>query len=138
MQLHKKFETTQPEIDIAPMVDVMFIILVFLMVTSTFVLQPGFKIELPEATVSDNNPPEILTLYITKDKEIFLNDKKVDLSTVGAEIQKILPTLKNNALAINADYRAEYGLIIKLTDIAKIAGVQNLIFTTQPYTENNK
>jgi len=129
---NKIIQSSQPDIDVAPMVDMMFILLIFFMVTSTFVLQPGFKIELPEAAVSDNTTSEYLTIYVSDKKEIFLNDKKFSVETIGNEIKKALPKLKEPTLSINADYKIEYGLVIKLTDIAKLSGIRNVILTTQP------
>jgi len=125
-------EQSAPDIDIAPMVDMIFTLLIFFMATSTFMLQPGFKIELPEANTTDNATAEYLTVYINQNNEIFLNDRKTTSEQLGAEIEKILPKLKEPNLSINADYRIEYGLVIRITDIAKLAGVRNVILTTQP------
>ncbi|HPG30533.1 MAG TPA: biopolymer transporter ExbD [bacterium] len=128
----KHDDESTPELDIAPMVDLVFTLLIFFMATSTFMLQPGFKIELPEASSTDNINSEYLTIYINQNEEIFLNDKRTSLDSLGSEIQKNLPALKESSISVNADYRVEYGLVIKLTDIAKLAGVKNVILTTQP------
>ncbi|MBP7653858.1 biopolymer transporter ExbD [Candidatus Dependentiae bacterium] len=133
----KQEDESTPDLDIAPMVDLVFTLLIFFMATSTFMLQPGFKIELPEASSTDNINSEYLTAYINADNEIFLNDKKTSIEQLGPEIEKNLPNLKESSLSVNADYRVEYGLVIKLTDIAKLAGIKNVILTTQPVNQSN-
>jgi len=122
----------KPDIDIAPMVDMIFILLIFFMVTSTFVLQPGFKIELPEAAVSENTNAEYLTVFVNDKKDIFLNEVPVSIEALGNEIKNRIPKLKEPVISINADYKIEYGLVIKITDIAKLSGIKDVILTTQP------
>ncbi|HON55443.1 MAG TPA: biopolymer transporter ExbD [bacterium] len=129
----QKYSTT--DIDIAPMVDVIFILLIFFMVTSTFVLQPGFKIELPEAKSTDNTAAEYTTIYINKNKDIFLNEQKVEIDELGFYIENSLPKIKDSTISINADASIDYGLVIKITDIAKLAGIKNIILTTSPLLE---
>lgn len=122
----------KPEIDIAPMVDMIFILLIFFMVTSTFVLQPGFKIELPEAAASENAQSENLTIYVNEKKDIFINEKPIRIEELATEIKNKIPKLKEPVVSINADYKIEYGLVIKITDIAKLSGIKDVILTTQP------
>jgi len=131
----KYFEDNNLDIDIAPMVDVIFLLLIFFMVTSTFILQPGFKIDLPNANVSDNKTADYLIVYVNKTGEIFLNEKKTNLDNLGIKIKKAFPKLKDLTIALNADKTTEYGKIIQITDIAKLSGIKNVILTTEPYVK---
>ncbi len=84
----KKRSPRKVHIDITPLIDVVFILLIFLMVSSTFIEQPGIKIALPSAKTSSSERVEDLVLTIAGDGRIYLNSKLLDRSDLAEELKR--------------------------------------------------
>jgi biopolymer transport protein ExbD len=131
MQLRTR---TRPKlfINITSLIDVIFMLLLFFMITSTFLEQPGIKLELPTAKTQAHAEPQEFTLTIDKKGELFLNRQAVDLQGLEAEIRKALPRMKDGALVLKADQEITHGLVVRVMDMAKRGGVKKLIIGTKP------
>jgi biopolymer transport protein ExbD len=119
-------------INITSLIDVIFMMLLFFMITSTFLEQPGIKLELPTAQTSANTEPQEYVLTVDKKGELFLNRQAVALDGLEAEIRKALPKMKDGALVLKADQEITHGLVVRVMDLAKRGGVKKLIIGTKP------
>jgi len=119
-------------INITSLIDVIFMLLLFFMITSTFLEQPGIKLELPTAKTSTNTEPQEYVLTVDKKGELFLNRQPVTLAGLEAEIRKALPKMKDGALVLKADQEITHGLVVRVMDMAKRGGVRKLIIGTKP------
>jgi biopolymer transport protein ExbD len=119
-------------INITSLIDVIFMLLLFFMITSTFLEQPGIKLELPQAKTSAGGEPQEYVLTVDKKGELFLNRQPVPLAGLEAEIRKVLPKMKEGALVLKADQEISHGLVVRVMDLAKRAGVRKLIIGTKP------
>jgi biopolymer transport protein ExbD len=119
-------------INITSLIDVIFMLLLFFMITSTFLEQPGIKLELPAAKTSANSEAQEVVLTVDKKGELFLNRKPLALAELEAEIRKILPQMKDSALVLKADQEISHGLVVRVMDMAKRGGVKKLIIGTKP------
>jgi biopolymer transport protein ExbD len=119
-------------INITSLIDVIFMLLLFFMITSTFLEQPGIKLELPTARTSANSEPQEYVLTIDKKGGVFLNRLPVNLDGIEAEIRKALPMMKDAALVLKADQGTTHGLVVRVMDMAKRGGVKKLIIGTKP------
>jgi len=128
----KKDKDTGILIELTPLIDVVFLLLIFFMLTSTFILQPGFKINLPEAVTSDYKSTENLYCYITEDGLVYINDRLVDMNSLHGVLTEELNSREDKTLSIKGDYSIKFGLAIRVTDIARLAGVENIIYATRP------
>jgi biopolymer transport protein ExbD len=106
--------------------------LLFFMITSTFLEQPGIKLELPAARTSTNAEPQEYVLTIDKKGELFLNRQPVTLTELETEIRKVLPKMKDGALVLKADQEITHGLVVHVMDLVKRGGVKKLIIGTKP------
>ena len=117
----------KPEVIIVSLIDIFAILLIFVIVTTTFKSeQPAVTIKLPEsktAVVADRGD-EALKLSISEKEEIFLGAKKVDLAELRAELDKLLALPNPPKLALAADRRAPVGMLISVLDVLKQAGVK--------------
>ena len=124
-----------PTVIIVSLIDIFAILLIFVIVTSTFKSpQPEVTIKLPESKSASTGKPLVnpVKLSITKDDEMFLDDKPVTPENLQSELEKSLAASPDRPLAINADRKASFGFIIKVLDILKEAGVKNIpAFTEQ-------
>lgn len=128
----KKRRTT---INITPLIDVLFILLIFFMVSSSFIEQPGMKLELPTIQSKEVARVENLVMHISKEGEIFLADKPVTLDNLGAEIEAMIPNIQEKTLILKADKEAQHGLIVEIMDIAKRSGLTKIVIGAKVNSE---
>lgn len=119
-------------INITSLIDVTFMMLLFFMITSSFLEQPGIKLELPAAKTSAHAEPQEYVLTIDKKGELFLNRQPVALAGLEAEIRNALPKMKDSALVLKADQEISHGLVVRVMDMAKRGGIKKLIIGTKP------
>jgi biopolymer transport protein ExbD len=117
----------------AALVDVMFQLIIFIILSSTFVMQPGIKVNLPstvtsEAQLERNN----IVVSVTEDGSVFLEDKKVTLHTLPQELKTTLKRTRRKVLVIKADEKTFHGIVVKIMDIGKMLGIEKLAIATQP------
>jgi biopolymer transport protein ExbD len=130
MQL-KENKRKRSSINVTSLIDVLFILLIFFMVSSSFVEQPGMKLELPTIKSTEIARVDNLVLFVAKDEAIFLDDKEITLENLAAEITSAIPNIKEKTLVLKADKEAEHGLIVKIMDIAKRNGLTKIIIGTR-------
>jgi len=123
-----------PSIIIVSLVDVLVILLIFFVVSTTFKTeQPEVQINLPESKTATNAPSELEHAMVTidQDDEIKLDGKVVEAEALEGAVRELPPTRKSS-IALQADKKASFGTIIKVMDALKLAGVKNLPAFTQP------
>jgi biopolymer transport protein ExbD len=117
-------------INITSLIDVLFLLLIFFMVTSTFLEQPGMKLELPSAQSSETAQVEKLVLYIGAGGEIRFNDAAVTLDDLEAVMADAVPMAEGKTLVLRADRRVQHGTVVTVMDIAKRVGMKKLVVGT--------
>ncbi len=115
-----------------PLVDIVFNLLIFFMLSSSFIVHPGIKIKLPQASIKESERETKLNVTITRNNRIFLNDKRVRLKDLLREMKDFISTEREEILFIKADSDVRHGLVVEIMDIAKRAGVERLAIATQP------
>jgi len=121
-----------PDLPMAPMIDCVFQLLIFFMVTTVFAVTPGLDIKLPEAEESEAPPQENLFIVIDKDGNMKLNHRTVQMESLQQEIENKRKQLDNTTvLVIQADEKTYHGIVVKVMDIAKKAGIEDLVIATE-------
>ena len=118
-------------INITSLIDVLFLLLIFLMVSSTFLEQPGIQLDLPQSESAVLVEEKEFTLFIGKEGKFFLNDQEIKLQDLEADIVEKLPEMKDGALILKADKEVSYGLVVQIMDSVKKSGVKRLIIGTR-------
>ncbi|MBN1560605.1 biopolymer transporter ExbD [candidate division KSB1 bacterium] len=118
-------------INITPLIDVLFILLIFFMVSSSFIEQPGMKLELPTIQSPEVARVENLVMHISEDGAIFLADREVNLDDLASEIVNMIPDIEEKTLVLKADKKTEHGLIVQIMDIAKRSGLTKIVIGTR-------
>ena len=117
-----------PSIIIVSLVDILTILLIFFVVSTTFKRdQPEVQINLPESKTATKAPAELEHAIVTVDENdtIKLDGRNVDVDQLEKAVRD-LPETRRSSLALQADKKASYGMIIKVLDALKLAGVRNL------------
>jgi biopolymer transport protein ExbD len=131
MQLKAK-SSRRVQINITSLIDVMFILLIFFMVTSTFLEQPGMKLELPEAKTATVERIEKLVIFIDPDERIFVNDRPVTIDRLEQQLHETLGKKPDVPLVLRADQNVPHGLVVRVMDIAKKIGIRRIVIATKP------
>lgn len=119
-------------LSITPLIDVLFILIIFFTISSTFLEQPGIKLDLPKASTSQPERIEKWILNISSDGKIFLGAQEFTRDNLGEALSEVMKPLKEKSLIINADSRAQHGLIVEVMDIARQSGVAKLVISADP------
>ncbi|MEO1867923.1 MAG: biopolymer transporter ExbD [Methylococcales bacterium] len=125
------------EISITPMIDVVFLLLIFFMVTTTFNKNTALQITLPESGSKELAPRKLLVLSIDSTSQYYLNEQPLadnKLSTLAHSLASVFKD-KEQALVINADALAPYQAVVNALDIAGRVGFVQITFATQQATE---
>ncbi len=131
----RKHKHSPLEISLTPMIDVVFLLLIFFMVTTTFSQQTSIKIQLPQADgqAKFEQPQQVLMLTIDKSGRYSINDKALKdrlLTTLTQELTKLAAN-KYIPIVINADARAPVQSAISVLDVAAKIGFKNITFVTE-------
>ena len=130
MKITKPKQKRLLSINLTSLIDVLFILIIFFSVSSTFLEQPGIELDLPEAESSDQYTTQKVILYIDADKNIFLNDRLISLNTMISELQQLKEFSKEKSIVIKADSRVDHGKVIEIMDILRKNGVYKLVIST--------
>lgn len=112
--------------------DIIFLLLIFFLLSSTFVLQPGIKVQLPTTTHTDISSEKSIVISLTKDGTIYLNDELVNQIELGARLRQMVLNIGNPIIALRSDKASTIESLVKVMDIAKSAGGNRFIIVTTP------
>ena len=115
------------QIDLTPMLDVVFIMLIFFIVTTSFVKEKGLDVNRPDENQSNNNQPsKSLSIRIDANGIITMGGREVDVRRVVANAQTFLAENNTDSAAIQADKDTEHGLVVEVMNQVKIAGIEKV------------
>lgn len=119
------------EINITPFVDVVLVLLIIFLITAPMLIR-GIDVNVPRTESKNIEPEERLVVAITKDQTIYLDDQPITLP----RLEKVLAGLKGRSASasifIKADQEVPYGMVVKVMDAAKKAGIDKLGMMTEP------
>lgn len=122
------------EINITPFTDVLLVLLIIFMILAALITPPGFQKQLPDK--SDNSPPTIvqknksIEVLVNDKGRIFVDNKESDVTHIYADMGDVAKRRGRIHVSLAADVKAPYGVIIKILDAAKIAGLTDVGFVT--------
>ena len=119
-------------LDIAPLIDIVFLLLIFFMLTAHFITQPGIEITLPAAKTATMEEVEDIIIFISREDEVFLNDKQIDIEALGPALEAKLEVSQKKTVILKADEKINLGLAVKVMDIARQAHAEGLVISTKP------
>jgi len=117
--------------NMAPMADIVFLLLIFFMLTSSFVLEPGIDVDLPRAATAQDQIRQKHVLTITRERTLLLDQDVVSYSTLERVLKDTFEGEENRLLIIRADKSVPHGLVVRALDIARQAGVTQLAIATE-------
>lgn len=128
----RKKKREDPRIDLTPMVDAVFLLLIFFMISTTFVDTSGIKVKLPQSSSRTVlKKPEELKVYLSKQGNIFFMKKQVSLDRLRARLSSYRGKAKDMTFLLFADKDTLHGRVVQLMDVAREAGFRKLAIATE-------
>lgn len=121
-----KRKSEESSIDLTPMLDVVFIMLIFFIVTTSFVKESGIDVSRPSAKTAKKKQRASILVAISQSGEIWIQRRKVDIRSVRANIERLHAESPEGTVVIQADKRAETGLLVDVMDQVRLAGVESI------------
>ena len=119
------------DINLTPMLDVVFIMLIFFIVTATFIKQAGIDVNRPEALTGEQKPTVAMLIAVSGNGEIWIDKKRVDPSTVRAHIEKLHSENPKGGLVIQADKQSKNEKLMAVLNAARAAGLREVAISTE-------
>ncbi len=114
------------QINLTPMIDMVFILLIFFIVSTSFVKETGVEINRPSAHTAERKEQGNILLAITKNGEIWIDRRQVDVQSIRANIERLKAQNPGGAVIIQADDNSQSGVLIKVIDQIRLAGIINI------------
>ncbi len=129
MKLNSGFEDKKARIEMIPLIDVTFLLLVFFIYAMlSMTLHRGLKIELPQASTSEIDRSEYISITITQDNSIFLDKERIELDKLLNAVRERLKCDDRQPVFINGDKKADLGIAIEILDLLRSGGVEEVSF----------
>jgi biopolymer transport protein ExbD len=116
----------ESEINLTPMLDVTFIMLIFFIVTASFVKESGIDVNRPDAATAEKKERGNILVAISDSNQIWIDKRQVDPRALRANIERLHAENPQGSVVIQADKESKNGLLVKVMDAARLAGVFNV------------
>ena len=123
-------EEDENEINLTPMLDVVFIMLIFFIVTASFIKEAGIQVERPDAPTADRQEDAAILIAISPNDEIWIDRKETDPRAVRSIIERLHAENPKGSIVIQADEESTNEMLVVVMEAAKQAGVTNVAIAT--------
>ncbi len=128
----RDYRRVKAQAGLTAMIDIIFLLLIFFVLSSSFVLQPAIQIKLPKTLTSQLPVRKEIVVIIARDNRVFINNKLTKYTDIFAQFQKESRIQPNGTVVIRADRDVSHGFVVKVMDVVKQAGFPNLAIATEP------
>ena len=122
----------EEEINITPMLDVVFILLIFFIVTANFIKEPGLEVNRPDSEKAEPTENAAILIAVGNAGEIYMDGRRIDKRQVKANVVRLLAENPQGSVVIQADEKATADTIMAVMDGAREAGVYNISLASEP------
>ena len=124
-------------LNMTPLIDMVFLLLIFFILSSHFISERGFKIKLPKAVHAQSQKNENVVIFVRANGEIIIDNKKVVITELQAKLGNCLKKSDSKTVVIKADEDVNLKLAVHIMDIAKAANAGGLVISTQVNDNEN-
>ncbi len=119
-------EQDDTEVNLTPMLDVVFIMLIFFIVTASFVKESGIDVTRPDAATAERKERGNILVAISESGQIWIDKRHVDIRAVRANIERLAAENPQGSVVIQADTNSKNGILVQVMDAARLAGVEQV------------
>jgi len=128
---HQQASGGDDDINMTPMLDIVFIMLIFFIVTASFVKEAGIDVVRPLADSGERRPHASILVAVSPINEVWIQKRKVDVSSVRPIIERLRAENPQGTVVIQADEASKSGTVLQVVDQIKAAGVTNIAVSTE-------
>lgn len=128
-RLFQQKNTEEAQIDLTPMLDIVFIMLIFFIVSTSFVQESGVKVERPVASTGSKQNQTTKLIGISESGQIWLNHQRIDIRLLSSSLNQLKAAQPRLAVIIEADKRSTTGDLIQVIDVLRQANIQYRVAT---------
>ncbi len=125
MKIKNRSSRIQATIDMTPMLDIVFQLILFFLVSTTFAIVPGIKLNLPQSTTAEGTSSKGITIYVSENHDLYFNDTQVSMDSLGKELV-MYDTEETKKIdfpvSLEADREVTNGTIVELFDVIRESG----------------
>ncbi len=121
----------QIQAPLTSLIDIVFMLLIYFMLTTNFIVNEGIKIKLPNASASSPQIKQEITVIVDKNAEVYIGNNKIGLDKLYARIKEMINTDTDRLVIIKADKTVMLNKVVRVMDIAKAAGASRLCLATE-------
>ncbi|RFF27746.1 MULTISPECIES: biopolymer transporter ExbD [unclassified Wenzhouxiangella] len=122
----------EPEINITPMLDIVFIMLIFFIVTTSFIRETGVEVNKPTAMTAEPRPQGNVLIAIRDNDDIWMNKQQIELHEVRTEVERAKAENPESAVVLIADRGARTGMLVEVMDQVQAAGINRISVSAEP------
>jgi len=130
MRPNRRYDNEETELDLTPMLDVVFIMLIFFIVTTSFVKESGITINPPAAATSEKQESANIFVAINDKGDVWIDRRQVDVRTVRSIVARLHASNPEGAVVIQADKNSRTETLMQVMDQVRLAGVSNVAVAT--------
>ncbi len=133
MRFREESKQNSSLLDITPIVDTVFNLLIFFALSLNFISTPGIQVNLPKSTAKEiAQEKKDLRVVMTSSNQLYINEKPVDLKGLRTRFRKAAESDRETQILIQADQQVAHGKVVEVMDLARNAGLRRLAIVTQP------
>lgn len=118
--------------DMTPMLDIVFIMLIFFIVTTSFTKESGVDVNRPTASTAVKSAHGNILIAITENDEVWIDKRKIDVRAVRANVERLHAENPQGAVIIQADKNSRNGMLVQVIDQTRLAGISNVSIAAEP------
>ena len=122
----------ETDINLTPMLDIVFIMLIFFVVTTSFVKESGIEVNRPTAQTAEQRDRGNIMIAITPNGEIWIDKRAVDIRAIRAVVERLVADNPEGGVIIQGDREAQIGLLVNVMDQVRKAGIVNVSIAASP------
>ena len=132
MLVHPKpRERIKVQVPLTSLIDIVFLLLIYFLLTTNFMVEEGIKIKLPQARAAAPQTEEVITVYVDKQGRTFLGSEEVSFDKLFDRVKEMIGGQENKLVVIRADRGVILNKVVKVMDVAKASGAGRLCLATE-------
>ena len=122
-------------VDLTPLIDIIFQLVLFFMVTTTFITAPGIQVDLPRSSAQTIfRDQHDINIWVTAEGEVYIDQRAVDWQALDARLEEAVARDEDTLVIIKADAHVDHGRVVTIMDLARGKGLSRLAIATDPGT----
>lgn len=132
MLVHRKRRPRyQMQMPLTSLIDIVFLLLIYFMLTTNFLVEEGIKVALPQAQAGAPQVREEITVFVDKDGRAYVADREIPVDQLYSRLKEMLGGRKDRLVVVKADRSVVLNKAVKVMDLAKAAGAEKLMLATE-------